>query len=251
MVIKKLTRLGIILIVAGISLVSVSVLRGSSTQSGGKHGFLLSPLGWSMSEPELWAPRNLRLEVDAEAEVDIYILDGAGIDLWKNSGKLAPLFSFEKAKRGLYTAQLNRRGRYAILIYNPSDSVLEVYLTLTFYGFESDLVSVSIVFGVSGLVIILAKHVSSHAKVISRLRASARAHNVLSPAIAYATASRSDRGMEPHEFHSDCFGHFSAGSPRLLPPRLDSHTQSRQFGEGVCGLRSGLHRLLPHRPPPR
>lgn len=161
---KKLTRLGALLFVAGISLLLVTVFRGSSSFIG-THMYDIPSVGWSIPHPQLWPPRSLRLEVTSESEIDIFILDEQGINLWNEEETLRPLFTFNQVKHDVYTVQLSRRGKYAFLIHNPSSSDNErttVELITTFYWFENDLLLASIAVTITGAIITTAS------KIISR-----------------------------------------------------------------------------------
>lgn len=163
--IKGIARLGTLLLVLGVSLTLVSLLR--SSPSSGSYGAFLEPGRWTpppryTSLPgNLWAPQNLRFEVEADAEVNLYILDEAGISLWEKNGTLAPLFSFENVKQDLYTMHIPKRGAYLFLVHNPSDLALEVKLTYTMYGFEDDLIMAATGSVVLGLVVLVLHKIRS------------------------------------------------------------------------------------------
>jgi len=157
---EKLTRLGMVLLATGISLLLVTALRGSSPNDS-QISLSTSPFSWNMVGPQLWVPRNLRITVISEAEIDIYVLDQNGIGLWNKEKVTRALFTFRQVKRDICDLQLTARGKYALLIQNPSNTTGRVELALTFYGFECDLTLSSFILMALGGTLALAKKASS------------------------------------------------------------------------------------------
>ncbi len=152
---KKITRTGVILLVIGISLLLMSAFRASSPHMSLTRVNIPSTVEWSILNPRLWSPRNLRLEVSSGSEVDIYILDEQGIKLWEEEKTLSPLFTFNEVKQDMYEVQLNRRGKYTLLIHNLSSSDMKIHLSLTLYGFENDLLLASVALIMLGAIMIV------------------------------------------------------------------------------------------------
>jgi len=135
---NKTFRFGVFLTVIGATLLLVTIFRGMSPYLIGS-GTEVSPTRWQFSAEEFWLPRNLRMEVMANSTVDMFILDENGIALWQQEGKLSPLYAFNNTRLDIYTVSIDRRGVYAFLFHNPSNSTAEVNMNITVYGFEQDL----------------------------------------------------------------------------------------------------------------
>ena len=142
---KKTFRLGVFLTIIGITLLLVTVFRGISTGQGGQSSWSIQPVSWSFPVEEFWLPRSLRIQVSADSAVDIFILNENGITLWRQERKLSPIYAFNNTRHAIYTVNIDRRGVYAFLIHNPSNSDIEVEMSTTVYGFEQDLQWASII----------------------------------------------------------------------------------------------------------
>jgi hypothetical protein len=161
---KKWTRVGIIILLIGVSLLAGTVYRSNKTKSFGMSSvFGLAPNTWSLqreilgtNETEatyfLWAPREFRLEVRVTAVIVVYILDAEGISQWEEDGTVEPLWAFEETGQDIYTLQITERGKYLVLVYNPTNESVKYELNMTIYGIEKDLLYVSIAFTAAGLV---------------------------------------------------------------------------------------------------
>jgi hypothetical protein len=148
---KKTYRLGFFLSAIGAALLVVTIFRGMSpTQIN--FGTQIPPMSWTVPMEELWQPRSLKMEVIAESAIDMYILDENGIALWRQEGRLSPLYTFNQTKLAIYTVNINRRGIYSFLFRNPSNSTVEVEMNITVYGFEQDLLWASIIITALGAI---------------------------------------------------------------------------------------------------
>lgn len=161
---KKWTRVGIIILLIGVSLLAGTVYRSNTTRSFSKKSvFGLASNTWSprweisgtngtAASYFLWAPREFRLEVRVTAVIDVYILDSEGISLWEKDGAVEPLWAFEETGQDIYTLQITERGKYFVLVYNPTNESVKYELNMTIYGIEKDLLYVSTAFTAAGLV---------------------------------------------------------------------------------------------------
>jgi len=160
---KKLSRLGANLLLVGISLFMITTLRASSPYSFPTRVSMPSD-SWSMLNPELWSPRNFRLEVSSKVLIDIFVLDRDGIELWEEQEMLRPLFSFNATEHKIHNVELSKRGKFALLIHNPSDSNVDVMLSTTLYGLENDLLLASTTMSIFGIIIFLSAKVKYRKK---------------------------------------------------------------------------------------
>ena len=163
---KKGTRVGVILLLIGVSFFAGTAYRGNSEDSFSVGGvFDLGPKTWSTAWEELggtetslkyrfWAPRELSLEVRATDVIDVYILDGDGINLFAKDGTVNPLWAFEETGQAIYTRQITERGKYLVLAYNPTNEPIKYKLNITIYGVEKDLLYASVAIIAAGLMVI-------------------------------------------------------------------------------------------------
>jgi hypothetical protein len=166
---KKLTKLGILLLVIGLSFLAGTFYRSNSTYGFAIGGiFGLKPQTWRSNPdtraivPNFLAPRNLRMEVKANATVDVYILDTEGMKLWASDATVNPVWSATGVTQEIFKLQLTRRGDYGFLIHNPTNSTAVYEIHVTLYGFEQDLIWMTIAFTVAGLVTTVTSFIVRH-----------------------------------------------------------------------------------------
>lgn len=163
---KKLMRIGTLLTTLGISLLLATVFRGSQSYIDVDREDL-QPSAWSMDLPKIWSPRKAMLELISTVGVEAYLLDEAGIDLWRNEKNLQAIFSINQTTYGVYTLEINKRGLYAILYHNPSNISAKAKLSITLYGFENDILMASVSFIILGIVIITANSLLYRVRVLN------------------------------------------------------------------------------------
>ncbi|MEM2696156.1 MAG: hypothetical protein QXU09_04385 [Thermoproteota archaeon] len=151
---RKLLRLGVIFLVIGLSLLLTTALRGSPIYIQ-PIKLIITPHEWVMLNPQLWMPRSIKLSLFSISEIDVYILDEYGINAWCEEKRLTSIFTLNGVKQSTLELQLNERGKYAILIHNPSDLHLDVYISITLYMLEKDLLSASIALTTMGIIAII------------------------------------------------------------------------------------------------
>jgi hypothetical protein len=158
---KKLTRLGVIVLIIGVSLLFVTILRGSSPANIGSGGEDAPPDKWSLHPAFLLPPRDASIEIKANATIDVYVLDANGINAWQSEGTLEPRWVFENTKQEKFTIQIPERGHYAILTHNIQDTPTAIQVSLTLYGYEQDLIWGSAIFVAAGIIILIISLVKS------------------------------------------------------------------------------------------
>ncbi len=150
---NTLARMGMVIMMVGISLLLVTVSSRSSiatmtfetTVSSGQQ---------CMWTPQLCTSRTIRMDVYSDAEIELYILDQHGIDAWTKEGIVEPVYSY-KIIRDTINLQLNGRGEFTFLINNTSDQDTNITVGMTIYGFESDLLTASAVLIALGVATII------------------------------------------------------------------------------------------------
>jgi hypothetical protein len=157
---KRLTKLGIVLLTIGLSFFVGTIYRSNST-----YGFVystlfgLAPNTWDFGPngrflaTYLWPPCDLRIEVKTNATIDMYILNAEGMRLWASDKTLKPIWSFRNVTQEIFTLQIDTRGEYTFLFYNPTNATSNFEVNSTLYGFERDLLWASFGFTVTGLIV--------------------------------------------------------------------------------------------------
>ncbi|MDH5770721.1 MAG: hypothetical protein OEZ25_05490 [Candidatus Bathyarchaeota archaeon] len=143
---KKLTRLGTIILLLGVSFATLAIVRGGNTYSRIEFFPNICPnMGCT---PEFFAfPRDLKLNIEAPVGVNIKLSDPSGEVLLD-----------VKNATGSYTTHLSKRGTHTLTIFNPSNSSISVQVNYTFHNLEEDLIQTSTILIISGAIIIITKH---------------------------------------------------------------------------------------------
>jgi len=166
---KEWTRVGIIILIIGVSLLAGTLYRSNKTD-GASSLIVLAPNTSSLSTEEmeeieglrktvmeaysfLWTPREVRLEVRATAAIDVYILGSEEIKQWEKDKTVKALWAFKETKQDIYTLQIPKRDKYMILLYNPTNETVTSELDITIYGIENDLLHTSMALITTGLVL--------------------------------------------------------------------------------------------------
>jgi hypothetical protein len=153
--------------VIGLSFFAGAFYRSYSTSSF-SYGVLaftqlaMSPHSWasgnsSVTQVQSYAlpPRDLRMEIRTNATVDVYLLDEEGIKLWTLDQTLKPFASFKDVQSDVFTVSLPYRGQYGLLVCNPTGSSAAFEVNCLIYGFESDLLWISIICMCAGVVFLV------------------------------------------------------------------------------------------------
>jgi|WetSurMetagenome_2_1015567.scaffolds.fasta_scaffold08169_6 hypothetical protein len=160
---KKLTRLSLVLFVIGISLLAVTLVRGNTSFSFTR--LFMQNFGsseWELGFNAFFAPpRILRMVVNLSSPVDIYVLTGNEVRLWKSSGTIDAIGVFQGVERSTITLQLPDRGEYNVLIHNLSNSSVAGEVKLMLYGLESDLLYTSIGLSIVGIILFVGTQIMS------------------------------------------------------------------------------------------
>ncbi|MDR0373882.1 MAG: hypothetical protein LBI79_10145 [Nitrososphaerota archaeon] len=168
---KKKLRLGVIILIVGISLLVGTIYRSNTLTSFGNPRIDMAPNTWSYVSDEnligwdgqtllevfeyLLAPREFQLEVQATAPVDVYVLDSKGISQWNKDKTVDyPVVVFKDVNQGIYTFELFKRDKYTIVLYNPTNENVTSRWNVSVYGIEKDLLYVSITIISTGLMVI-------------------------------------------------------------------------------------------------
>jgi len=173
--VQKITRLAVIIMVVGISIVVGTVYRSDYMYSGGNDYSGAYGLGlfsgfeahtWNPSREgqifsqNYWAPRDLRIDLTGTSTytIDLYVLDSQGLKTWVSEGTLEPVFEFKNVSSAdSLTMQLPRRESYTLLAYNPTDKTIHnAEIRYTIHGPEYDLLWISITLTTIGATILVA-----------------------------------------------------------------------------------------------
>lgn len=163
---RQSAKLGIICMVIGLSILGGTLYRSNSPNGFGYGTIDFFPIpahSWgadngtdTISARYFWPPRDMRMEIQSNATIDVYILDAEGVNLWQSERTLKPLWAFQNVTHQVFTKEVPNRGEYVILIYNPTEASAGFEINSTIYGFEKDLIILSLIFSLSGLAFIVA-----------------------------------------------------------------------------------------------
>ena len=152
---KKLTRLGVIVLVVGVSLLLTTIYRSNSQEGINRMQWMGTPAeGFIYDSRFLLPPRTCQINLNASSEVDVYILDEEGIRLWEEEETLEPIWNSSGAKQHTGTFDVNKRGEYAQLVYNTHNASTTIQETVRFSGIEKDLLVVSVAVTAVGLAVV-------------------------------------------------------------------------------------------------
>ena len=157
---RKLTRLGALFLIAGISLLSVTFIRSASTGGFGLMFMKIPPeSGSGTNDSFLFPPQEIRLSIQFNSTIDVYLLDSEGIKLWKETGQIEAKNEFKNVKQDIFDFQIEKRGEYAIMVYNGSNSSTAGQINVTLSGMETDLLTFSVIVAIIGLAVLLVSFV--------------------------------------------------------------------------------------------
>lgn len=150
---KKLTRLSVIILVVGVSLLVTTFYRGESQQGFGIMQMLGTPSeDFVFDTRYLLPPRTCQIQLNASSEVDMYVLDKEGIKLWEEKGTLNPLNSSTESTMHQVTLEINERGECSILLFSKFNATNMINAVVRFNGLEKDLLATSVVITAAGLI---------------------------------------------------------------------------------------------------
>ena len=151
---KRNSRIFFVIFLIGLSLLITMVMRENSAPAvmsfGNEEEGATS--GWVMYPDFLMFPRDFRVDIRANNTVDVYILDEAAAKQWNATKTLDAAWTYKDVTQGVFSEHANNRGGYAILAYLPTDSATAIKVTLTFSGFEKDLLVISLAVIAAGIV---------------------------------------------------------------------------------------------------
>ncbi|MCW4009336.1 MAG: hypothetical protein NWF05_01780 [Candidatus Bathyarchaeota archaeon] len=163
---KNLTKVGVLVLAVGLVFLAGTFYRTSTTWGSGSvsnlfglapqttHLVKASPFG--ESDAYIWPPSNLRLDVQANGTLDVHIVDQNGITQWNKNHVVDSVWAAYGIQQEIFNLHLNGRGPHTFLVYNPSEDIVHYEISYTAYGLESDLLYVSVVLTLSGLVVTVA-----------------------------------------------------------------------------------------------
>jgi hypothetical protein len=143
---KRSSRFLITVFLIGLSLLLVTVIRMNSaphTMNFGNENEGATA-GWTMYSDFLMFPRDFTVDIRANNTVNVYILDEADAKQWNTTHTLDATWSYDGITQGQFSEHDDSRGAYAILTDLPPDRATTIKVTLTFSGFEKDLLTLSL-----------------------------------------------------------------------------------------------------------
>lgn len=153
---KKLTRVGALLLIAGLSLLSVTVIRNASTEGFGLMFMNIAPeSGSTLRSSYLLPPQKIRVSIQANSTIDVYVIDSEGLNSWEEKGEIHSINEFKNLKQGTFDFQIEKRSEYAFLVYNVSNASVSGQINVTLSGLETDLLTFSSALTIIGLTVLL------------------------------------------------------------------------------------------------
>ncbi len=137
---KWTTRLALILVVLSFALTMVTIIRGSSSYTGGMIMTLDGSESGNVSVN--LPPRDVRLTSKFPDSVDITVLNPTNATIVTEANVTSG---------GIVKFHADLRGRYTFQVTNPDTNKQFGSIDITVYNFESDLIMASIVLAVSGI----------------------------------------------------------------------------------------------------
>ncbi len=155
---KKSLRLGLAVFLVGLSLLAVTLVRVNSVPKIMNFGNEVerATSGWVLYPGFLMFDREFSVNIRANNTVSVYILDDAAVKQWSSDKSVNAVWSYEDITEGVFNEQPTGRGGYAVLVHLPEDNATTIKVTLTFSGFEQDLLMLSLaIVGVGILSLVL------------------------------------------------------------------------------------------------
>jgi hypothetical protein len=145
--VKRNSRIFFVIFLIGLSLLITMVMRENSAPAvmsfGNEEEGATS--GWVMYPDFLMFPRDFRVDIRANNTVNVFILNEEAAKQWNATKTLDATWTYKNVTQGVFSEHAHSRGGYAILAYLPTDSATAIKVTLTFSGFEKDLLAASLV----------------------------------------------------------------------------------------------------------
>ena len=173
---QLLTTIGLLLLVIGASFLAGTIYRSTWTSSGAVGTFGATTGSAYFTGPYSLSPRNYQLSLNLTyyddilhlkpiSSVDFYLLDSKGGELWRSEKTIEPVWS---AKGVLPTdtlrMEISHRGDYFLLFINSDNSTISGIVYPKLYGYERDLLAISVTTLAAGLVISVASKVMFQGK---------------------------------------------------------------------------------------
>lgn len=172
---QLLTTIGLLLLVIGSSFLAGTIYR-STWNSSGETGTFGGSSSLFFTGPYSLSPRNYEVSLNFTyydeilhlkpiSSVDFYLLDSKGSELWQSEKVIEPVWSAKGVSpTGILTMEIPHRGDYFLLVINPDNSSIAGRMFPKLYGYESDLLWISVTTLTAGLVITVASKVMFRSK---------------------------------------------------------------------------------------
>ena len=143
---RRTSRFFVVVFLIGISLLIVTAMRTNSSPHimsfGNEEKGATS--GWALYSGFIMFPRDFTVDIRANNTVKVYILDESAVRQWNANKTLKAAWTYEDIQQSSFNEHADYRGAYAILAYLPANATTAIKITLTFSGFEKDLLAASV-----------------------------------------------------------------------------------------------------------
>jgi hypothetical protein len=170
---QRLTVIGILFLVIGLSFLVGTIYRSSVTPVGGL-GFEPIPFNSttehrSTGMPYAFPPRDLSLDItkNHNCTIELYLLDSEGISLWLSEGTLKPVWVAKDVTTQTVSVHIPHRDNYAFLFFTTDNSVDPSIISNMQYklsGYEHDLLYFSLTAIVVGFIIFVVSQIMLRAQ---------------------------------------------------------------------------------------
>lgn len=135
----------------GLGFSILTVMRGLPTYVNIIQFGIPSNSTFPLFMPSMWPPRSVRIAVYVSGgEIDLLIFDRPNYDVFVKSGDAIPLKEFKGLRGEVVNFEIPARGEYYIAVKNRGALTVDGEIVLTFWGFERDLIYLSIILIVLG-----------------------------------------------------------------------------------------------------
>ncbi|MGB9760304.1 MAG: hypothetical protein ACP5KW_10840, partial [Thermoproteota archaeon] len=141
---SKLSYMGIVALLVGVGLLLLTTIRGLSTFTTSSQFSVPKNTTTLILPPATLSPRNCKIWLYADAEVDLLILDSSEYTLFLNGKKFSTLMEYRNLKNSLIELGIPSRKEYYFLVRNLGTATINGEIIVTFFGFEKDLFSISL-----------------------------------------------------------------------------------------------------------
>lgn len=155
---SKLRYMGTVMLFVGIGLILLTAIRGLSTFTTSSQFGVPKNTTILILPPTTLSPRSCKIWLHTDAEVDLLILDSSEYTLFLNGQKFSTSMEYKNLRNSLIELEIPTRKEYYFLVRNLGTTTIGGEIIVTFFGFEKDLFSISLIVLSVGFILSLLAH---------------------------------------------------------------------------------------------